>query len=122
VTVIDSKGIEIELTTGERVQAQVDGRNVSVGMKVTLGIRPEHLGLAAGRPGAQTIRCVVRLVERMGEQSYVHIEGGNSDGKMLIAKLPGDGGVALDDRIELALAPDACHVFDEEDFALPHLH
>jgi multiple sugar transport system ATP-binding protein len=124
VTAIDSKGIEVELTSGERVQAQVDGRNVSVGMKVTLGIRPEHLGLAAARPGTQTIRCVVRLVERMGEHSYVHIEGGNGsgNGKMLIAKLPGNGGVALDDRIELALAPDACHVFDEEDFALPPLH
>jgi multiple sugar transport system ATP-binding protein len=91
-------------------------------MHVTLGIRPEHLALPNGQPGVQTLRCAVRLVERMGEHSYVHIEGGNRDGKTLIAKLPGDGGVTRDERIELALTPNACHVFDEQDFALPRLN
>ncbi|TDN57974.1 sn-glycerol-3-phosphate ABC transporter ATP-binding protein UgpC [Paraburkholderia sp. BL10I2N1] len=122
VTAIDNQGVEVELTSGERVRAQVDGRNLRVGTAVTLGIRPEHLGLPSGQPGVQTIRCAVRLVERMGEHSYVHLDGGSRDGNPLIAKLPGDGGVTSDDRIELTLAPHACHVFDDKDFALPRLH
>jgi multiple sugar transport system ATP-binding protein len=122
VTAIDATGLEVELTSGERVRAQVDGRNLSVGAHVTLGIRPEHLGLPSDQAGTQTIRCAVRLVERMGEHSYVHIDGGSRDGNPLIAKLPGDGGVTRDERIELTLAPDACHVFDDRDFALPRLH
>ncbi|CAG4897861.1 ABC transporter ATP-binding protein [Paraburkholderia gardini] len=122
VTTIDARGVEIQLTSGERVRAQVDGRNTRPGMRVTLGIRPEHLGLPSGQPGTQTIRRAVRLVERMGEHSYIHIDGGSRDGNTLIAKLPGDGGVARDEHIDLALAPDACHVFDEQDFALSRLH
>jgi multiple sugar transport system ATP-binding protein len=122
VTTIDANGLEVELTSGERVRTHVDGRKLRVGTHVTLGIRPEHLGLPSGQPGAQTIRCAVRLVERMGEHSYVHIDGGSRDGNAMIAKLPGDGGVTRDERIELTLAPDACHVFDDQDFALPRLH
>jgi multiple sugar transport system ATP-binding protein len=87
-----------------------------------LGIRPEHLGLRNALPGTQAIRCAVRLVERMGEHSYVHIDGGSREGSPMIAKLPGDGGVSHDERIELTLAPEACHVFDADDFALPRLH
>jgi multiple sugar transport system ATP-binding protein len=122
VRAIDAQGVEVELTSGERVRTQVDGRTVNVGAHVTLGIRPEHLGLASSQPGTQSIRCAVRLVERMGEHSYVHIDGGSRDGNPMIAKLPGDGGVTRDERIELTLAPDACHVFDDKDFALPRLH
>lgn len=122
VTTIDARGIEVQLASGERVRAQVDGRDTRAGMHVTLGIRPEHLGLPAGQPGTQTIRRAVRLVERMGEHSYVHIDSGGRDGNTLIAKVPGDGGVARDEHIDLTLAPDACHVFDEQDFALPRLH
>jgi multiple sugar transport system ATP-binding protein len=119
---IDEKGIEAELTTGERVRAQVDGGKLRVGAQVTIGIRPEHLGLPSNQPDVQTIRCAVRLVERMGEHSYVHVDGGMRNGNTMIAKLPGDGGVTHDERIELTLAPDACHVFDEQDFALQRLH
>jgi multiple sugar transport system ATP-binding protein len=122
VLAADERGIEVELTTGERIRAQVDGRKQHPGAQVTLGIRPEHLSLAASQPGVQTIRCAVRLVERMGEHSYVHLDGGARDGNPMIAKLPGDGGVTSDERIELALAPNACHVFDGEEFALPRLH
>jgi multiple sugar transport system ATP-binding protein len=122
VKTIDANGIEVELTSGERVRAQVDGRKLQPGNHVTLGIRPEHLGLPNGQAGAQSIRCAVRLVERMGEHSYVHIDGGSREGSPMIAKLPGDGGVTHDERIELTLAPEACHVFDEQDFALPRLH
>ena len=119
---IGEKGVEVELESGERVLAHVDGGKVRVGARVTLGVRPEHLGLPASQPGEQTIRCAVRLVERMGEHSYVHLDGGVSAGNPMIAKLPGDGGVARDDRIALTVAPHACHVFDEQDFALPRLH
>ncbi|WP_233837895.1 ABC transporter ATP-binding protein [Paraburkholderia sp. ZP32-5] len=119
---VDEKGIEVELTTGERVRAAVDGRKLHVGSSITLGVRPEHLGLPSAQPGVQTIRCAVRLVERMGEHSYVHIDGGARDGGTMIAKLAGDGGVMHDERIELTLAPNACHVFDDKDFAVPRLH
>jgi multiple sugar transport system ATP-binding protein len=122
VRAVDEKGIQVELTTGEHVRAEVDGSKQRVGSQVTLGVRPEHLALPSTQPGVQTIRCAVRLVERMGEHSYVHLDGGSRDGNPMIAKLPGDGGVTHDERIELAFAPRACHVFDDKDFALPRLH
>jgi multiple sugar transport system ATP-binding protein len=121
VTAIDESGVDIELTTGERVRARVEGRRARIGMNVTVGVRPEHLGVAADGQGVQTIRCKVRLVEHLGEHSYVHVEGGSRNPGPLIAKVSGDSGLARDENVSLALPPNACHVFDDRDFALRRL-
>jgi multiple sugar transport system ATP-binding protein len=115
---VDEGGVEIELTTGEVIRARVDGSSARLGMEVTLGVRPEHMSLAGDEHGTQSIRCKVRLVEHMGEHSYVHVEGGNRTPAMLIAKLAGDSHLTRDEAIRLAVPANACHVFDDRGFAL----
>ncbi|TDV35623.1 carbohydrate ABC transporter ATP-binding protein (CUT1 family) [Paraburkholderia caballeronis] len=115
ITAVNEQGVEVELTTGERVRARVDGRQSTVGMKVTLGIRPEHLAVAGGAGREQAIRGKVRLVERMGEHSYVHVDGGGS--ATMIAKVAGDARLEPDEVVSLALPDDACHLFDDRDLA-----
>ena len=70
---------------------------------VTLGIRPEHVSLADGG-----IPLAVELVEPLGSETLVH--GRMADGTALLAKLPGAAPVG--ERVEVALAPDAVHLFD----------
>ncbi|WP_296650196.1 ABC transporter ATP-binding protein [Paraburkholderia sp.] len=122
VNAVDESGIEIELTTGEIIRADVDGRGTAPGMTVTVGVRPEHMTLAGDERGAQSIQCTVRLVEHMGEHSYVHVEGGHRTHAMLIAKLAGDSRLARGEQVRLAVPANACHVFDDRDFAMRRLH
>ncbi len=70
---------------------------------VTLGIRPEHVSLAEGG-----IPLAVELVEPLGSETLVH--GRMADGTALLAKLPGAAPVG--DRVTVALASDALHLFD----------
>jgi multiple sugar transport system ATP-binding protein len=59
----------------------------------------------------------VRLVERLGEHSYLHLEG--THGEAMIAKLPGDAANQAGDRVTLGVPANYCHVFDERGLALP---
>ena len=73
------------------------------GGAVTLGVRPEHVSLADGG-----IPLTVELVEPLGSETLVH--GRMADGTALLAKLPGAAPVG--ERVAVALAPDALHLFD----------
>ena len=70
---------------------------------VTLGVRPEHVSLAQGG-----VPLAVELVEPLGSETLVH--GRMADGTALLAKLPGAAPVG--ERVTVALAPDALHLFD----------
>jgi multiple sugar transport system ATP-binding protein len=115
---VNERGAQIELATGERVWARVDARQTATGMQVTLGIRPEHLAVAAGATGEQSIRGKVRLVERMGEHSYVHLDVASL---AAIAKLPGDVRLEYGEAVSMALRDDACHLFDDRGIAFQRL-
>ena len=117
----DDGGVDIELQSGERVRARVDGSRARTGMKVTLGVRPEHLRVAGDARNEQTLACRVKLVEHMGEHSYIHATQTGSGAATLIAKVPGDSALTHDEVVKLALPAEACHVFDDHDMALRRL-
>jgi multiple sugar transport system ATP-binding protein len=121
VAAADDGGVVVALTGGERVRARVDAAGASIGMKVTLGVRPEHLRMAQGGSDEQTLACRVKLVERMGEHSYVHAEQLAHDTGALIAKIAGDSALNYGDTVNLALPAEACHLFDDRDMAFKRL-
>ncbi|QCP54290.1 sn-glycerol-3-phosphate ABC transporter ATP-binding protein UgpC [Trinickia violacea] len=121
VTAIDSTGVTVRLLTGDVVRAAVDGSRARLDMKVTVGIRPEHLQLDQLGGRRQSINGKVRLVERLGEHSYVHVSLWEQSRSQVIAKLPGDGGVSVAEPIALCASADVCHVFDDQDMALNRL-
>ena len=78
--------------------------SLAPGTPVDLGIRPEHATLGAGSlPG------LVRLVERLGNQTLVHLE--TPAGQMTVQG-PGKLAVKIGDRPTIGLDPDQCHLFD----------
>jgi multiple sugar transport system ATP-binding protein len=106
----DGAGVKVGLPGGAAVAARVDGRGVSPGQKVTLGIRPEHI-LADGGEGAR-LSGTVDVVEQLGEAYLLHVR--IADGSLITAKLPGDARYGEGDRVELTVPGALCHLFSEE--------
>jgi multiple sugar transport system ATP-binding protein len=78
----------------------------------TLGIRPEHLGLAHGAAGEGRIPGRVSHVEKLGGETlvYVHAE----DHGLLTVRLFGEQDYAVDEAVALRLDPDRLFHFDAE--------
>ncbi|MGI4799548.1 MAG: ABC transporter ATP-binding protein [Janthinobacterium lividum] len=100
------------------VPAEIDGHSIRLATgtayalptpfrpgPVTLGIRPEHITLAA-----DGIPLTVELVEPLGSETLVH--GRMADGTPLLAKL--NGAAPVGDAVSVALDPAELHVFDRQ--------
>ena len=107
VAAASAAGIAITLASGETLQVARDGSALTPGQPLTLGVRPEHLEALAG--SGQAIRRKVMLVERLGEQTYLHLE--QAGGDALLAKWPGNAAVTVGAEVALGIAPGCCHLF-----------
>ena len=85
-------------------------RQNAVTGRCKLGIRPEHIALAAPEPG--TPEMVVDMVEYLGDESVVH--GHLGDGTPMTVKAKGE--VTLDASTRTGIRPDlaSVHLFDPE--------
>ncbi|PZF75705.1 ABC transporter ATP-binding protein [Aestuariivirga litoralis] len=97
------------------VDLGVDGRlavplpqGMAAGTPVTLGIRPEHMRIAAGE-GALHLAATVELVERLGETGFAHLR--LASGTVAIAEIRGDTGLKTGDRTHVALDAAHLHLF-----------
>jgi multiple sugar transport system ATP-binding protein len=112
VDAVEADQVRVTLKQGGSLAAQVDGKRLTRGQPVTLGIRPEHVRLDGD---AQTLAVTAALTEQLGEHSYLHVEHA---GGMLIAKAAGDVSIAPGERLALRVPADACHLFDADGIAL----
>ena len=78
------------------------------GRKVTLGIRPEHMSIAA-EAGEARLPATVDLVERLGEAGFAHLR--LASGAPVIAEIRGESGLGTGDRTFVALDPAHLHLF-----------
>jgi multiple sugar transport system ATP-binding protein len=115
---IAADGVVVRAGDGCLVKAAVAPGALEVGAPVTLGARSEHLSLQADA-GDNTLQCRVQWVERLGDLTFVYLDG--PEQATLIARLPGDRTAAVGDGVYLHLPPAACHLFDEAGLALPLL-
>ena len=77
------------------------------GTAVELGIRPEHISLAPGHPGA--LEAPVEMVEPMGSDILVWTRLGE---QRVTVRLPADTPVTAGDRIPLVLPANRLNLFD----------
>ena len=97
------------LTLGGLPMSNGIGTALGAGKTLTLGIRPEHLSIAA--PGAtNTISGKLFANENMGPESLVTIE--RADGSRLTARIFTDDHIALDEIVTLGFASEHIHLFD----------
>ncbi len=80
--------------------------------RVTIGVRPEDIGVGATADDAATLPARVDVTEPVGERSFVHatLEGGPS----VTAAVEGGAGVRERDQVGLRLPPDRLHLFDTD--------
>ncbi|WP_326525133.1 ABC transporter ATP-binding protein [Sphingomonas sp.] len=86
----------------------LNGAHAAAHGAATIGIRPEHLAIAAD--GA--LPAVVRTLEHLGSEALIHAE--TSDGMMLTARCSEDVRVAPGQRIAFDADPALVHRFDPE--------
>ncbi|WHS57775.1 sn-glycerol-3-phosphate ABC transporter ATP-binding protein UgpC [Pseudomonas sp. G2-4] len=82
---------------------------------LTLGIRPEHVGLKAAQ-GSAGVTVTVTVVEYLGSETYVHLDTGQEE--PLICRCEVNAGWQVGDRVELELAFDNLHLFAADGTAL----
>ncbi|MBP7204417.1 MAG: sn-glycerol-3-phosphate ABC transporter ATP-binding protein UgpC [Propionivibrio sp.] len=124
VKAILPSGVVVE-TAGSRepVLTHISGASLQVGEPVTLGIRPEHLFVVspetAATPTSSTLTRSVSLIERLGEQTYLHLSDVN--GVPLMAKVQGNSADSPGDKIHVAVPAESCHLFTADSRAVQHL-
>lgn len=74
---------------------------------MTLGVRPEALHIVP--PDAGTVQGQVRVVERLGDRTHVHVA--LADGTLLTADDRGDSTAQPGQRTGLAVDGSAAHLF-----------
>jgi multiple sugar transport system ATP-binding protein len=86
------------------------GRRVPPGLRLQVGLRPEHLApIASDAPGA--IPVTVRIVEATGAQTFVHAAAGDAELSFIVSgRSATAGGMSL----HLGIAPSSIHLFDAD--------
>ena len=104
---LDDQRITLLLTNGKSVTAPMPSQQVSLGDRVKLGVRPEHVAM---HPDGQ-LRGEIEVLEHLGSRAYLHLRLG--DGTRVVAQAEGDTEVRPGDPATLRLRSEACHLFDE---------
>jgi multiple sugar transport system ATP-binding protein len=102
----------VRLLSGKAMHVAVDASLLTANERLTLGIRPEHVCIAA--PGdANTVEGTVTLVEQLGDVSYLHLEL-EQDALPLMMRVAADTRQRAGDAVMLRFPRSHCFVFDEQ--------
>ncbi|MDR3428806.1 sn-glycerol-3-phosphate ABC transporter ATP-binding protein UgpC [Silvimonas sp.] len=107
----------VTLAGGQNVRAEVYGANATVGDRVTVGIRSEHLWEDSN--GSERFSGTVDLVEHLGESNFLYLT--LSTGQNLTVRGHGDREVKIGDAISISAPSAAFHVFDRDGKAFKRL-
>jgi multiple sugar transport system ATP-binding protein len=115
VAALTAQGVDVALPSGMRLTVPTEPGTLREGDAVTLGIRPESLV----PNGGGVLDGEVRLVERLGGITLLHITA--EGGQPLTVQIDGGDATRAHQPIRLAIDANACHLFDTQGLALPHL-
>ncbi len=102
---VSSAAVALALKDGTVIHAPVPASTVSVGDKLTLGVRPEHMTVTA----SGGIAARVQAVEHLGSESYLYLQA--ISGETLTAKVNGETKVMAEDQVQVGLNLDHLHLF-----------
>ena len=105
--------LQLRVAGALECRARVASQGVGGGDVVTVGVRPEHVVIDAGRGGSS---AVVAHVEQLGEHGYAYLTLG--DGATLVAKTQRTD-LRVGERVPFVLPQEQLHVFRMDGPALP---
>jgi multiple sugar transport system ATP-binding protein len=109
----DAAGVTVELANKDRITVDVAPGQVADGEALTLGIRPEHLGVTSD--GGDVSGEVV-VAERLGGDTYLYTQ--IADGVMLVVQADGENPTKVHDRIGVVIDGRVCHLFKQDGSAV----
>lgn len=111
---IDRAGAQtaVRLARDVIVQVPISTPETSTGAKISFGVRPEDLHLAANVEGGMQLEGNLNYIEQLGEVQLAYLSIGQSD-QPLIAKLPGTLDVKRGSVLRLTANPQDLYIFDE---------
>ena len=102
--------IDLECAVPGTLTLPREGRAVEAGQPVTLGVRPEHLELAAD--GGNAWRVQVDVIEQHGASTYLHSRAGDVE---LLLHIPGQGTQRAGDSLHVRPAAGQWHLFGADE-------
>ncbi len=107
----DGGRIDVRLATGLALSTALAGQAPAAGEKVTLGVRPENVTVAA--PDKAMLSGEVQIAEHLGGETfiYVNLAGGQS----ITAEIQGQASVRAGEQIGLNFADADYRLFDSEE-------
>jgi multiple sugar transport system ATP-binding protein len=110
VTAVSPEGITVQSPDIGLHQIPVVPAGARVGDSVTLGIRPEHIGLGDGH--GLRVQGQIGLVERLGHETFVELT--TVSGQSVTAVVDGVALIEVNQAVQLAFAAKDCHLFDRD--------
>lgn len=99
--------VRVRLAGGAVLATAVPAGGLVAGTEVEVGLRPEHVRLAA--PGEEGLPAQVELVERLGDRTFLYARLG--DGAEIVALEPGFGTLRPGEAAALVIDAAAAHIF-----------
>ena len=114
-------GVTVSLSGGARLVVPVEPGGVQAGDTLTLGMRPEHLGIGEtpGRPPDILLPGRTQLVEHLGGEILAHVL--LADGTALDVKAPGHDEVQRSAEVQVGVRGALSFLFDGKGDCLPFL-
>jgi multiple sugar transport system ATP-binding protein len=113
-------GATVALASGAVLHCQVDAARLLPGAPVTLGVRPEHLRVAAAGQADNLLQASVIFVESLGSSTQAYCSYPGADDQ-LTCQLGGQQRVRSGAPLTLQAPSDAIHLFDSAGLALRRL-
>jgi multiple sugar transport system ATP-binding protein len=114
ITGANGGAIDVRLDTGLSLSTAV-ARAATASGKVTLGIRPEDITVAA--PDKAMLSGDVQIAEHLGGETFVYVS--LPGGQTVTVEVQGQANIRPGERIGLSFADSAFHLFDAQEQVIP---
>ncbi|HTI00967.1 MAG TPA: TOBE domain-containing protein, partial [Acidisoma sp.] len=115
------EGVTVGLPGGGTLLVPVATDGLASGQPVSLGLRPEHIGIgeAVGGAGEAFLPARAQMVEHLGGEVLAHVQ--LADGTAINVKTHGHGDIGRASELQLGLRGELAYVFDQSGSCLPAL-
>ncbi|MDH2433733.1 sn-glycerol-3-phosphate ABC transporter ATP-binding protein UgpC [Pokkaliibacter sp. MBI-7] len=118
VTRVTKDSVSLQLDRfGDLDLSPIPVHGLENGARITLGIRPEHLQLAAPTHGP---KGEVINIEYLGNERFIYVAC-QDDTEPLLIRDSGPRSPRLGDQVGLVIAPQQCHLFDQQGRSYPRV-
>ncbi len=115
---VDPDRALVRLPSRQTLSVPVRADSAPLGARLTLGIRPEHVGDdQIEGPNVLRVDGDVFAVERLGGETFLYLHVGAAD--PLVVQAAGNTRARMGDRVPVFITGEDCHLFGPDDIAFP---